>query len=325
MLAAAGVAADEIRFRYGARRPLPRPGQRDHDLGRRGPTVAGRPTTTCVDRVRGRLPADLRPDDPRRRRSRPSRGGSRPSPRRRSVEPLADRRHRQPARRTAAAPVRFGRGHRRGRHAGLPPRRPRRRPASSPARPSSRSARRPRSSARAGRSTVAADGSLIADERPRSAVSDDRFDPIELEVLWQSLIATVNEQARALQRAAFSPDRARGRRPRQRGVRPPRPDGRAGRHRHARAHQLAGPGGRRRCSTSTRPTRSSRATCSSPTIRTRRPASCSTSPCCTRCSATAGSSRSSARRSTTPTSAATASAPAPATCSRKACGSRSAS
>jgi N-methylhydantoinase B len=33
----------------------------------------------------------------------------------------------------------------------------------------------------------------------------DRFDPIELEVLWQSLISTVNEQARALQRAAFSP------------------------------------------------------------------------------------------------------------------------
>jgi N-methylhydantoinase B len=31
------------------------------------------------------------------------------------------------------------------------------------------------------------------------------FDAIELEVLWQSLIATVNEQARALQRAAFSP------------------------------------------------------------------------------------------------------------------------
>ncbi|MAT20161.1 MAG: hydantoinase B [Acidimicrobiaceae bacterium] len=32
-----------------------------------------------------------------------------------------------------------------------------------------------------------------------------RFDPIELEILWQSLISTVNEQARALQRAAFSP------------------------------------------------------------------------------------------------------------------------
>ena len=31
------------------------------------------------------------------------------------------------------------------------------------------------------------------------------FDPVELEILWQSLISTVNEQARALQRAAFSP------------------------------------------------------------------------------------------------------------------------
>ena len=35
--------------------------------------------------------------------------------------------------------------------------------------------------------------------------SDTRFDPIELEILWQSLISTVNEQARALQRAAFLP------------------------------------------------------------------------------------------------------------------------
>ena len=32
-----------------------------------------------------------------------------------------------------------------------------------------------------------------------------RFDPIELEILWQSLVSTVNEQARALQRSAFSP------------------------------------------------------------------------------------------------------------------------
>jgi len=31
------------------------------------------------------------------------------------------------------------------------------------------------------------------------------FDPIELEICWQSLIATVNEQAKALQRSAFSP------------------------------------------------------------------------------------------------------------------------
>ena len=32
-----------------------------------------------------------------------------------------------------------------------------------------------------------------------------KFDAIELEILWQSLISTVNEQARALQRSAFSP------------------------------------------------------------------------------------------------------------------------
>ncbi len=38
-----------------------------------------------------------------------------------------------------------------------------------------------------------------------SASLTTTFDPIELEILWQSLIATVNEQARALQRAAFSP------------------------------------------------------------------------------------------------------------------------
>ncbi|MGH9209834.1 MAG: hydantoinase B/oxoprolinase family protein [Acidimicrobiales bacterium] len=31
------------------------------------------------------------------------------------------------------------------------------------------------------------------------------FDPIQLEVLWASLVATVNEQARSLQRTAFSP------------------------------------------------------------------------------------------------------------------------
>ena len=35
--------------------------------------------------------------------------------------------------------------------------------------------------------------------------SSTEFDPVELEILWQSLISTVNEQARALQRAAFSP------------------------------------------------------------------------------------------------------------------------
>jgi N-methylhydantoinase B len=50
-------------------------------------------------------------------------------------------------------------------------------------------------------------GTESADERPQGANSQQvrRFDPVELEILWQSLISTVNEQARALQRAAFSP------------------------------------------------------------------------------------------------------------------------
>ncbi|MEQ8718568.1 MAG: hydantoinase B/oxoprolinase family protein [Acidimicrobiales bacterium] len=38
-----------------------------------------------------------------------------------------------------------------------------------------------------------------------TAGGTSRFDAVELEVLWQSLIATVNEQAKALQRSAFSP------------------------------------------------------------------------------------------------------------------------
>ncbi len=41
----------------------------------------------------------------------------------------------------------------------------------------------------------------ITEEQPTA----EGFDPIELEILWQSLISTVNEQARALQRSAFSP------------------------------------------------------------------------------------------------------------------------
>ena len=42
----------------------------------------------------------------------------------------------------------------------------------------------------------------IVEER---TTGSDGFDPIELEICWQSLIATVNEQAKALQRSAFSP------------------------------------------------------------------------------------------------------------------------
>jgi len=70
---------------------------------------------------------------------------------------------------------------------------------------------------------MAPDGNLIAvraERRPsvradarrrrgRQAEDEGRgrmvFDPVEMEILWQSLISTVNEQARALQRAAFSP------------------------------------------------------------------------------------------------------------------------
>ena len=56
------------------------------------------------------------------------------------------------------------------------------------------------------RSRSVTDGSLVATRGRGSArESSTAFDPIELEVLWQSLIATVNEQAKALQRAAFSP------------------------------------------------------------------------------------------------------------------------
>ncbi len=38
-----------------------------------------------------------------------------------------------------------------------------------------------------------------------SQTEGSAYDPIQLEILWQSLISVVNEQARALQRAAFSP------------------------------------------------------------------------------------------------------------------------
>ena len=46
---------------------------------------------------------------------------------------------------------------------------------------------------------------MTATDTPAPGSADREFDPVELEILWQSLIATVNEQARALQRAAFSP------------------------------------------------------------------------------------------------------------------------
>jgi len=50
--------------------------------------------------------------------------------------------------------------------------------------------------------TVHADGSLIATSGARGA---SRMDGIELEIMWGNLISIVSEQAKALQRIAFSP------------------------------------------------------------------------------------------------------------------------
>ena len=141
------------------------------------------------------------------------------------------------------------------RHAGLPPHRSRPRPASDRAghRRGARDDRRhPARLGRRGRRR------RLAGRREEHLMA---FDPIELEVLWQSLIATVNEQATGAAAGGVLAHRPRGGRPRQRGVRPARPDGRPGRHRHARAHQLARPRGDRDPRASTRPTRWSRATC----------------------------------------------------------------
>jgi N-methylhydantoinase B len=51
----------------------------------------------------------------------------------------------------------------------------------------------------------AAEVASSAGEAERLGRDPSPFDAVELEILWQSLISTVNEQARALQRAAFSP------------------------------------------------------------------------------------------------------------------------
>ena len=147
------------------------------------------------------------------------------------------------------------------------------------------------------------------------------FDPIELEVLWQSLIATVNEQARALQRAAFSPivreagDLAnavfdqRGRMVAQAVTGTP-----------GHINSLA------RAATAVLEEYPPESLVEGDVLITNDPpVSCSMSPCSTPCSAAARPSRSSAPPSITPMSVGTESAPAPATCSRRVCGSRSAS
>ena len=152
----------------------------------------------------------------------------------------------------------------------------------------------------------------------------NNFDAVELEILWQSLIATVNEQAKALQRSAFSPivreagdlanavfDR-RGRMVAQAVTGTPG---------HINSLAMAvrtildeypldslAPGD---VLITNDPYRTA-GQLLDVTVLSRCGAAHERSPC-------------SARRSTTPTSAATASAPAAATCSKKACGSRSSS
>ena len=64
--------------------------------------------------------------------------------------------------------------------------------------------------------------------------------PIDLQIMWNRLIAVVEEQAQTLMRTAFSPDRARVRRPLGRRVRPQGPHAGAGGHRHAGPRQLDG-------------------------------------------------------------------------------------
>ena len=151
------------------------------------------------------------------------------------------------------------------------------------------------------------------------------FDPIELEVLWQSLIATVNEQARALQRAAFSPivreagdlanavfDR-RGRMVAQAVTGTP-----------GHINSLARAAGAILAEYPTDTFVEGDVLITNDPYRTAGQL-LDVTVLVPGVPGRSGRSPSSAARSTTPTSAATASAPAPATCSRKGCGSRSAS
>ena len=172
-------------------------------------------------------------------------------------------------------------------------------------------------------------GRRLADRNPQAVRrwqhDDPPFDPIELEVLWQSLIATVNEQAKALQRAAFSPivreagDLANALFDRDGRMVAQAVTGTPG-HINSLARAATAileeypldelePGD---ILVTNDPYKTAGqlldVTVFSPVWRNGRRAS-----------------RSSVRRSTTPTSAATASVPARATCSKRGCGSRSAS
>jgi N-methylhydantoinase A len=194
VLAAAGVPSDRIRFRYGLdARYLGQGNELTIWVGDGEQWPARR--REVVEHFERELPPRLRPHHSRRH----GRGGHvapvglrQPD----TVEPVADVGDVTVSRAPSAGAIRPHGA--RPRHAGVPTRRPRRgQRLVGPAIVEERGDDR-------GDQTglvvdVADDGSLVAER------SNDGFDPIELEVLWQSLIATVNEQARALQRAAFSP------------------------------------------------------------------------------------------------------------------------
>ena len=152
MLAAAGVAADAIRFRYGVDARYLGQGNEITDLGRRGhgPMPSGRSTydagrASCSRPTTGASTASRSPTSA----SRPSRGGCRRTPTAPPVEPQIDGGARHRRRVHARGPVRFARG------ADPSTRRSTADPTSasasrSTARRSSRSARPPRSSVPAG-------------------------------------------------------------------------------------------------------------------------------------------------------------------------------
>ena len=124
---------------------------------------------------------------------------------RRRSSPVPDARRRRCRVAHGHRPVRFDRGAAPCGRPGLPPRR-RSAPGARFDGPAIVEERETTAVIRPGWSVeVGADGSLVADAGEERAMTVRTFDPIELEVLWQSLIATVNEQAKALQRAAFSP------------------------------------------------------------------------------------------------------------------------
>ena len=324
VLLAAGVPASSGALPLRRRRPLCRAGQRDHGVGRRGrsswPATADDAASQAFEAEYRRIYGLTIPDVGIQVGDVAALGVV-------HVDVVRAAHGPQPATAptpTRTAPVVFTRGnaavatpvYRRGR--------PRRRRHASGARRSSRSARPPSWCVPAGGSRSRPTAADRRHEGPGALVTHDlrsrrAGDPLAV------LIATVNEQARALQRAAFSPivreagdlanavfDR-RGRMVAQAVTGTP-----------GHINSLAIGVANMLAEYPLDIARAGRRADHQRSVQDRRPAA-RRHRARAGLAATAGSSRSSVRRSTTPTSAATASAPAGATASRKVCGSRSAS